>query len=220
MGIYFFTILFLGATSAFCCPTGDFRAAEPQDMLGADFENVWEVEKNSWVFDEETLSPLVTGEKRDLISNEVFENFVLTFDFFFTPGANSGIKYLIQDEYGNIGLEFQILDDFLHPDGQKGVERRLGSLYDLIPRQTRPILKKNSFNTGCIIFKDRKGEHWLNGKKLLSYDLDSSSFKSAFAKSKFKSFSWFGSFHKGKILIQHHGDLVYFRNMRIRSILP
>ncbi len=162
----------------------------------------------------------------DIITVKHYDNFYLKVDFKLTPGANSGIKYFVDPEYlvpkGSAkGLEFQLLDDALHPDAKLGRDgnRTLGSLYDLITApKDKPIKAVGEWNTAQIISKDKKVEHWLNGVKLLEYERGSEQFKQLIEISKYKDIPNFGLKAKGPILLQDHGDEAHFRNIKIREL--
>ncbi len=164
----------------------------------------------------------------NIITLERFSSFELVADFKLTPGANSGIKYFVQSDLDPdnhtgagpaVGCEFQLLDDQRHPDAKLGRagNRTLGSLYDLIPpaatKQPNPI---GEWNTARILVQGRHVEHWLNGQKIVEYERGSPAFRAAVARSKFKSIPAFGEWPEGHILLQEHGDQVYFRNLKIR----
>ena len=171
----------------------------------------------------------------DIITTERYSNFVLKVDFKITPGCNSGIKIFVQPGIGPItgsgtkakvgsaiGLEYQILDDSRHPDARLGHngDRTLGSLYDLMTAW--PNKKPNyigEWNHAMIISKGKHVENWLNGEKILEYDRGSPEFRKAVAASKFHNIPNFGEWADGHILLQEHGSVCCFRNVKIR-VLP
>ena len=161
----------------------------------------------------------------DIITTKKYKNFELLVDFKITEGANSGIKYFVDPDLNkgagsSIGCEFQILDDEKHPDAKLGVKgnRKLGSLYDLIPAPENKPFKKGEFNTARIIVKGNHVEHWLNGTKLLEYDRNNQMWKALVAYSKYKNWPRFGELEEGNILLQDHGDEVWYRNIKIREL--
>ena len=155
----------------------------------------------------------------DIITEKTFRNFELMVDFLYTPGANSGIKYFI-DGKTNVGCEYQILDDKLHPDAKAGINgnRTLASLYDLITPKNIRDNGPNQWNRAIIIVKGNHVEHWLNGQMTVSYERGDAAWKALVATSKFKDTPNFGEAAEGHILLQEHGNRVSFKNIKIREI--
>lgn len=169
-----------------------------------------------------------SGGGGDIITLEKFSDFELSVDFKLTPGANSGIKYFVDAELNKgpgsaIGLEYQVLDDALHPDAKLGKNgnRTLASLYDLYPaaatKKPRPI---GEWNTARIISRGAHVEHWLNGEKVLEYTRFTPQFRADVKQSKYKTWPAFGELHEGHLLLQDHGDNIYFRNIKVRVLKP
>jgi hypothetical protein len=161
----------------------------------------------------------------DIVTTRPFRNFWLSVDFRITPGANSGIKYFVDTELNqgpgsSIGCEFQILDDRNHPDAQEGVkgDRTLGSLYDLIPAPADKPVRWDDFNTAWVIVRGNHVEHWLNGVKLLEYERNTDMWQALVNNSKYYVWPNFGNHEEGLILLQDHGDEVWFRNVKIKEL--
>jgi hypothetical protein len=167
----------------------------------------------------------------DIITTETYDRFDLQFDWRVSEGGNSGVKYFIlEDRDAAIGHEYQIIDDERHADAKIGRHRQTAAFYDVLPpappADARPIKPAGEWNTGRIRVEPggavpggTRVSHYLNGVRMLEYELDSPELRGAIAKSKFKDVERFGKLHKGHILIQDHGDRVWYRNVRIQRLV-
>ncbi len=185
-----------------------------------------------WIIkdDEMKVMPSTGAESEnggDIVTKEEFSAFDLSFEYNLSPGANSGVKYFVTLKENNpgsaIGLEYQVLDDSLHPDAKLGRDgdRTMASLYDLIKanKTTRFIKQPGGWNLGrVIVYPNNHVEHYLNGVKVLEYDRGSKAFHDLVAISKYKVWPNFGEAKKGHILLQDHGDAVRFRSIKIREL--
>jgi hypothetical protein len=192
-----------------------------------------EFPKGGWEIKDGVLSVAETGgaESRaggDIVTEASYAAFDLKVEFRLTPGANSGIKYYVDTDLNKgegsaIGLEYQLLDDAVHPDAKMGRDgnRTLASLYDLIPaaagKKTKPI---GEWNEARVVSDGRHVEHWLNGAKVLEYERGSEEYRKLVAISKYKPWPAFGERPSGPILLQDHGNRVSFRNVKIRELKP
>jgi hypothetical protein len=168
--------------------------------------------------------PLTGG---DLMTIETFEDFELAFEWKIGLAGNSGVKYNVSEEVsrGNppqghaaLGFEYQVLDDDLHEDAKNGPNRTAAALYDLVGPRGKTLRPVGEYNTARIVFVRGRGEHWLNGRKVLDFDLATPLFAELLAKSKFRTIPHFADLRKGHIVLQDHGDEAWFRNIKIRRI--
>ncbi len=164
----------------------------------------------------------------DLITVRTFENFELSLEWKISPAGNSGIKYNVSEEMSishppdraALGFEYQILDDEGHPDAKAGANRTAGALYDLIAPSGKTLKPVGEYNSARIVFNGNHGEHWLNRTKVLEYDLETPEMESRLAASKYKRYASFAEKRKGHIVLQDHGHVVWYRNIKIREIKP
>jgi hypothetical protein len=172
---------------------------------------------------QEDGQPLEGG---DIMTARTFENFELYFEWKISPAGNSGIKYNVSEEMSisyppeqaALGFEYQILDDERHPDAKNGAARTAAALYDLIAPENKRLKPVGEFNTARIIFRGKHGEHWLNGVKVLEYDLETPRMESLVASSKYSSIPDFAKKRQGHIVLQDHTDAVWYRNLKIREL--
>lgn len=157
----------------------------------------------------------------DIVTLDTFSDFDLRFEWRVSPGGNGGVKYFVTEERpGPIAHEYQVLDDAGHPDAKVAPHHRTAAFYDVLaPDPARTKLRPaGQFNESRVLVRGSHVEHWLNGEKVLEYELGSPALAQAIARSKFKDVSGFGTRIKGRILLQDHGDEVCYRNLRIRDL--
>lgn len=193
--------------------------------------------QSGWTMDDGVLTIRGTGGGEaagpgDIVTTELFSDFVLELEFKITEGANSGIKYFVDPDLNKgpgsaIGLEYQILDDQRHPDAKKGVagNRTVSSLYDLIPAKNlsvpgrgKPFKGVGAWNKARIVVRDGHVEHWLNNQKVVQYNRFSQVFQALVTKSKYNKWQGFGQWPQGNILLQDHGQEVHYRSIKVREL--
>ncbi|HAM73980.1 MAG TPA: hypothetical protein DCM86_20335 [Verrucomicrobiales bacterium] len=182
---------------------------------------LYDLPRKSWKVEKGELKSVAGGPQVDIISLSMYQDFELEFEWRVTPGADGGVLYRVMEDEGGTwhsGPEYQLLDDTGNPEGEQ-FNRTTGSVFDVAGpranRQTKPI---GQFNLSMIRVQGSQVEHWLNGEKILSYDLASSQFKDLVQRSKFKNLSRFGREREGHICLQHMGTEVAYRSIRIRRI--
>jgi hypothetical protein len=183
---------------------------------------------DGWAIENGTLSVKNHTKGLDIITREEYQNFELDFDFNLTDTANSGIKYLVENIKNNHtgktdwnGPEYQIIDDFNHPEvkDHKHEEGSTASLYLVYAPVNKKLLPSGNWNSGKIIVKGAHIEHWLNGVKVVSCERRTKDFRNRMAATKFNVYDHYGELPDGHIMLtDHDGDKVYFRNIRIRRL--
>lgn len=162
----------------------------------------------------------------DLMTIDAFGDFEFAFQWKATPGMNSGVKYNVSEEFSiknasnhaALGFEYQVLDDDLNEDN-KIPSHRAGALYDLlVPGNNKTLKPVGQWNSSRIVFKGNHGEHWLNGAKVVDFDLGTERMDAALAASKYKNIKGFADRRVGHIILQDHNDEVYFRDLKIRVL--
>ena len=191
----------------------------------------WSNQKGQLVLDRADRSRHIP--EGDFLIDRQYTNFVFDFVWVATQGCNSGIKYRLKDfgeagakannkTFSWLGNEYQILDDANHVEGNKGDGRwSTASLYYILaPDKAKKHLNPHGHaNTGRIIVLDNHIEHWLNGKKVLQYEVGSEIWKNSIEQGKFATVEGFGENPTGFIMLQDHGDAIIFEKIVIREIV-
>jgi hypothetical protein len=180
------------------------------------------IPEGGWEIINGCINTIIGDKGGDIITIDEYSDFELSVDFKITPGCNSGIKYFFTtyESGGNLGCEYQIIDDKLGED-TKQANHLCGSLYDVLPpiESKKRVNPPGEWNTIRIVAKGKNVEHWMNNVRILEYTRGDKIFTDAVSKSKFsKVVPPFGTVEKGHILLQYHGGLVSFKNIKIKVL--
>ena len=161
-----------------------------------------------------------TGPGGDIITEQQFGDFELYLEWLVGPGGNSGVLVRAvegQEEVYHGAPEMQILDDAGHPDGRSPLTSA-GSNYGLHGAPRGIVKSAGEWNSSRIVVVNNQVEHWLNGDKVVEYELGSADWLRRVANSKFAQWPAYGRASRGHIGIQDHGDRVSFRNLKVREL--
>lgn len=161
----------------------------------------------------------------DLTSDEEFENFHLKYEWKIDTAGNSGVMFYAVEGTDSAkyyrpfytGPEMQVLDNAKHPDS-KIIKHRAGDLYDLISCSKETVKPALEWNSAEIKADKGKLDLYLNGENLVSTTMWDANWKKMISKSKFKEWPAFGTSNKGHIVLQDHGNNVWFRNIKIKKL--
>ncbi len=176
----------------------------------------------NWRFEDGAAS-YVPGEapgRGDLVSRAQFGDFELEYEWRVAPGANSGVMWRVSEDRDfpwQTGPEQQVLDDERHPDG-KIPSHRAGALYDLVvppAGATRPV---GEYNAARVVARGTRVQLFLNGRQTADVDFGAEAGRALVAKSKFAAMPGFARNPRGHLVLQDHGDRVWFRNVRVRPL--
>jgi Domain of Unknown Function (DUF1080) len=183
----------------------------------------WKIKEGTLVLDTTEKENWQTKGGGDILTDEEFDNFHLQLDWKIAKGGNSGIIFYINEDKAkydypwNTGMEMQVLDNNGHADA-KIIKHRAGDLYDLISSSKETVKPLDEWNHAEIKCVNGKLDLYLNGENIVSTTLWNDNWKKLVAGSKFKSMADFGTYKKGRIGLQDHGNEVQFRNIKIRKL--
>jgi hypothetical protein len=173
--------------------------------------------KQGWVIENGILKCVANGHGGDIITKDKFNDFELQWDWMVPAKANNGVKYLVTESRpGAPGQEYQMIDDAIVADSPK---QSTASFYDVIaPDPKKPLKPVGEWNHSRILVQGNHVEHWLNGKKVLEFELGSPEVKAAVAASKFKKSAGFGEKIQGHIMLTEHHDEASYKNIKIHEL--
>jgi 3-keto-disaccharide hydrolase len=223
-------VLFLGVPLI-----GNAQEARPNTLTAAERQDGWQLlfdghttkgwrgfrqktVPKGWVVEDGELVREAGGG--DIITLKQYHNFELALEWKISSGGNSGIMYRVteaaEDTY-ETGPEMQVLDDARHPDGKSRLTSA-GACYGLYPSPEGVVHPAGEWNQVRILVRDNHVEHWLNGVKVVEYELLSPDWETRMKNSKFAQWPGYGRAATGYIALQDHGDRVEYRNIRIHEL--
>jgi hypothetical protein len=161
-----------------------------------------------------------TGEGGDIITDRSFRDFELSLEWRLEAGGNSGVFYRAaegEEWVYHSAPEMQVLDDDGHPDGANPLTSA-GSDYGLYPAPRGVVHPVGEWNQARVLVRGSHVEHWLNGTRIVEYELGSPDWEARVAESKFVEWPAYGRAAEGHIGLQDHGDPVWYRNIKVRVI--
>ncbi len=180
----------------------------------------WRVENGALTLTQLPADASTEG-RGDIVTDGEFSDFELRLQWAVEPGANSGIFFFARegsaDRIWKTAPEVQVLDDARHKDGALP-SHRAGALYDIYEPKCNALKPPGEYNDARLVVRRGHVEHWLNGYRLVEYELGSDDFRKRVAASKFRDQPQFGRVHNGRLGLQDHGDVVRFRNIRLRKL--
>ena len=161
----------------------------------------------------------------DIVTTETFGDFDLRLEWKVSEGGNSGVFYRVSEEgegtetAWKTGLEMQVLDDERHGDARNGRDRMAGALYGLYPvPDPSPVNPAGEWNAVRVVYESGRVQHFLNSEKIVDVEIGSDDWNRRIAASKFKDMPRFAKESTGRIGLQDHGDVVSFRDVRIKRL--
>ena len=183
----------------------------------------WKLEGSAMVFYPPEERP--SGDAFNLVTKEEYTDFVLSLEWKIAEGGNSGIFWGVKEdpkfsEAYQTGPEIQVLDNTKHPDAKAGTTHQAGALYDMVAPSkdvTKPVGEWNLCEI-TINHKTNTGKVVLNGVDLVDFAVNDPEWSTMVSKSKFADWEAFGKHPTGKIGLQDHGDMVSYRNIKIKKL--
>ena len=225
LGLIFSLVLPWGPPSA----ADSFKSADRRvesewiDMLDENAKKRWRgYGESSWPSGWRLSDRLLhrVGGGGDIMTVETFRDFELELEWRVSRGGNSGIIYRVSlgdDRPYRSGMECQVLDDREHRDGRNPITCA-GSLYGMYARSDDVVKPVGEWNAVRIVARGNHVEHWLNGLKVVEFEVGSDDWNTRLAKSKFADWPKFAKNRAGHISLQDHGDPVWYRKIRVRRL--
>jgi len=183
----------------------------------------WKLEDGAMVFYPPAERP--EGASYNIVTDAEYTDFVLSLEWKISAGGNSGIFWgILEDEkFGQpyqTGPEIQVLDDDGHPDAKNGTTHQAGALYDMVAPSKKVVKPAGEWNTVelTVNHKTNAANVLLNGEQIVEFPVHGEAWDAMVADSKFADWEGFGVYKTGKIGLQDHGDIVAYRNIKIKKL--
>ena len=173
-----------------------------------------------WEVVDGTFHAIAKVKGSELITEKKYDNFEFAWEWKLPLAGNNGVKYFVTEERKSApGHEYQMLDDVRHPDAKFGPIRQTASFYCVLPPGAdKPYREPGNWNQSKIMVRGKTVEHWLNGKKVLTYECGSDAVKAGVANSKFAKEPGFGEKIVGHLMLTYHQDDCWYKNIKIREL--
>ncbi len=183
----------------------------------------WKLENGAMVFYPPEDKP--EGVSYNIVTDSEYTNFELSLEWKISKAGNSGIFWGVFegeqfDQPYQTGPEIQVLDDAGHPDAKNGTSHQAGALYDMVSPSEQTVKPAGEWNTVVLMInhKTNSGHVIQNGTKIVEFPVHGPDWDKMVANSKFADWEGFGAYQTGKIGLQDHGDIVSFRNIKIKEL--
>ncbi|GMQ82177.1 MAG: DUF1080 domain-containing protein [Rhodothermia bacterium] len=173
-----------------------------------------------WEIVDGAMTLTAPSREGDIVTVEQYSNFEFEFEWMVPTEGNSGVMFRVTEDHDapyETGPEYQILDDANHTDGQTS-KNSAASNYNIHPPSANVVKAAGEWNTGRIVADGPHIEHWLNGEKVVEYELWTDQWKADVAASKWIDYPDYGLRESGYIALQGDHTSVSYRNMRIRIL--
>ncbi|MEO6223263.1 MAG: DUF1080 domain-containing protein [Vicinamibacterales bacterium] len=173
---------------------------------------------DSWKMEDGAITRVAAGP--DLVSREQYANFEFEWEWRLPEGGNSGVMYRVSENAErtyHTGPEYQLLDNARHPDGKDPKTSTAAdyALHAPTHDMSKPI---GEWNQSRLVVNDAHVEHWLNGMKVVEFELWTPEWTALVKKSKFNEFKDWGMNKTGHLVLQQHDARVQYRNLRVRRL--
>jgi len=173
-----------------------------------------------WKVEEGILKKLAGVAGGDIITEQMFDDYELSWEWRLAKGANNGVKYFVTEARPQApGPEYQMIDDADPKWATLHANATTASFYEVLaPASDKPLRPAGEWNRSRIVVRGKKVEHWLNDRMVLAFEMGSAEVQAGIAGSKFKKYADFGRKIRGHIMLTDHHDEAWFRNIKLREL--